>query len=91
MTTRPATDWRVRWRVFFAEVIGTAALVFAGLSVVIVMFGEGSPMGRIVPNERLRMVVTGFLFGCIGGTIALSRVGKNLARVLASVRQIVIR
>ena len=48
-----------------------------GLSVVIVMFGDGSPMGRIVPNEQLRMTLTGFLFGCIGGAIALSRVGKE--------------
>ena len=28
------TDWRVRWRLFSSEVIGTAALVFGGLSVV---------------------------------------------------------
>ena len=66
MTTGSATDWRVRWRVFFSEVIGTAALVWGGLSVVIVMFGDGSPIGRIVPNEQLRMALTGFLFGCIG-------------------------
>jgi len=72
-----APDWRVRWRVFFSEVIGTAALVSVGLSVVIVMSGDGSPMGRIVPNERLRMVLTGFLFGCVGGAIALSPVGKE--------------
>lgn len=77
VTTESATDWRVRWRVFFSEVIGTAALVWGGLSVVIVMFGHGSPMGRIVPNEQLRMTLTGFLFGCIGGAIALSRVGKE--------------
>jgi aquaporin Z len=62
---------------FFSEVIGTAALVCGGLSLVIVMFGDGSPMGRIVPNERLRTALTAFLFGCVGAAIALSRVGKE--------------
>jgi hypothetical protein len=50
--TESAKDWRVRWRLFFSEVIGTAALVFGGVSMVIVMSGDGSPMGRLVPNKR---------------------------------------
>jgi hypothetical protein len=36
----------------FSEVIGTAALVCGGLSVVIVMFGDGSPMARIVRTNN---------------------------------------
>jgi hypothetical protein len=40
--------------VVLLEVIGTAALVLGGLSIEIVMFGAGSPMPGIVPNERLR-------------------------------------
>ena len=76
-TESSKTDWRVRWRFFSSEVVGTAALVFGGLSTVIVMSGDGSPMGRIVPNEGLRMALTAFLFGCIGTAVTLSRVGRE--------------
>ena len=75
--TESAKDWRVRWRLFFSEVIGTAALVFGGVSMVIVMSGDGSPMGRLVPNERVRTALTAFLFGCVGTAITLSRVGRE--------------
>lgn len=77
MTTESGTDWRVRWRIFFSEVIGTGALVCGGLSIVIVMFGDGSPMAGLVPNERVRMALTSFLFGCVGTAVALSRVGTE--------------
>ncbi len=77
MTTESAKDWRVRWRLFFSEVIGTAALVCGGVSMVVVMFGHGSPMARLVPNEQVRMALTAFLFGCVGAAVALSRVGTE--------------
>ena len=77
MTNGSARDWRVRRRLFLSEVIGTAALVAGGLSVVIVMFGDGSPVGRLVPTEWLRSAVTGFLFGCVGTAVTLSPVGKE--------------
>ena len=77
MTTESAKDWRVRGRLFCSEAIGTAVLVFGGLSVVVAMFGDGSPVGRIVPNERLRMALSAFLFGCVGTAVTLSRVGKE--------------
>ena len=77
MTTESAQDWRVRWRLFFAEAIGTAALVFGGVSMVIVMSGDGSPVARLVPNEWVRTALTAFLFGCVGTAVALSRVGKE--------------
>ena len=76
MDLNTAADWRVRWRLFFSELIGTALLVFGGLSVVIFMFGEGTPMARPVPNVPLRMAMSAFFFGCIGSTIAVSWVGK---------------
>jgi aquaporin Z len=75
--TEAAKDWRVRWRLFFSELIGTGLLVLGGLSVVILMFGEGSPLVQWMPNERLRMVVASLLFGAIGSAIALSRIGKE--------------
>lgn len=65
-----------RWPLYLSEAAGTAFLVLAGLSVVIFMFGDGSPMARLVPSVGLRRVITGFLFGCVGGSIALSYVGK---------------
>jgi aquaporin Z len=77
MQTDAARDWRVRWRLFFSELIGTALLVFGGISVIILMFGNGSPMPRVVPNEQLRLILTAFLFGTIGSAIAVSWVGRE--------------
>ena len=68
---------RFPWRLFLSELIGTALLVLVGLSLVIVMFGTGSPMARLIPSEGLRRLITGFLFGTTGATIALSAVGKE--------------
>jgi len=64
------------WPLFISELIGTALLVLVGLSLVIVMFGAGSPMARLVPDEGLRRLITGFLFGTTGACIALSPVGR---------------
>ena len=77
MPTEAAKDWRVRWRLFFSELVGTALLVLGGLSVVIVTFGDGSPMPRLVPSEPLRMTLSAFLFGTVGSAIALSWVGRE--------------
>lgn len=62
--------------VFAAEFIGTAVLVLVGLSLVILMFGSGSPIVRVVPSEGVRRLITGFCFGTTGALIALSPVGK---------------
>ena len=64
------------WRLYCSEMIGTAFLVFVGLSIVTFMFGTGTPMAHVIPNEALRRLVTGFLFGTVGALIALSPVGK---------------
>ena len=64
------------WPQFFSELAGTALLVLVGLSLVILMFGSGSPMLRVLPSEGLRRLITGFLFGTTGALIALSPVGK---------------
>jgi aquaporin Z len=65
------------WQVFVAELVGTALLVLVGLSLVILMFGEGSPINRVLPNEDWRRLITGFLFGTVGALIALSPVGMR--------------
>ena len=67
---------RLPWRKFAAEFIGTAVLLFFGLSLVIVMFGAGNPVAKLLPDVRVRMIASGFLFGCVGGSIAISHVGK---------------
>ena len=77
VTAEPARDWHVRWRLFFSEVIGTALLVLGGLSLVIAIHGDGSPVRSLVPNDSARGALTGFLFGCIGTAITLSRVGQE--------------
>ena len=76
-TESATTDWRVRRRLFASEAIGTAALVLGGLSVVIVMSGGGSPVGRLVPDERVRMALTALLFVCVGTAVTLSQVGRE--------------
>jgi aquaporin Z len=64
------------WQKYLAEFLGTAVLLLLGLSLVIFMFGEGSPAGQIIPNYKLRQCITGFLFGCVGASIALSPIGS---------------
>src|SRR5262245_26848248 len=69
--------WQVPWRLLFSELVGTAVLLLGGLSLVIFMFGTGSPMERVLPSVTVRQAVTGFLFGCVGASIAVSHVGKE--------------
>jgi aquaporin Z len=65
-----------RWRLYFSEFLGTAILLLVGLSIVIFMFGSGGPGEKLISSVKLRQVITGFLFGCVGGSIALSPIGK---------------
>jgi aquaporin Z len=74
MTQDDATRERRR-QLYLSEAVGTGLLVLGGLSVVIFMFGAGSPMERLLPDVVSRRILTGFLFGCVGGSIALSPVG----------------
>jgi hypothetical protein len=73
---QPQMNQRFPWRPFWSELIGTALLGLVGLSLVIVMFGNGSLLARFIPSEGLRRLITGFLFGTTGAMIALSTVGK---------------
>lgn len=65
------------WRKFFSEMLGTGLLLLIGLSLVIFMFGDGSPMARIIPGVTVRRIITGFLFGSVGALISISAVGKE--------------
>jgi aquaporin Z len=65
------------WKVYGAEAIGTALLVWIGLSVVVLDFGTGSPVIGLLPDAGLRRLITGFLFGTTGAIIAISPFGKE--------------
>lgn len=67
---------KYRSKFIAAELSGTALLLMVGLSIVIFMFGTGSPMAQLIPSVKLRQVITGFLFGSVGASIALSPIGK---------------
>jgi aquaporin Z len=51
--------------------------VLVGLTLVIGMFGTGSPMTQLIPSAKWRQIITGFVFGSLGASIALSWVGKE--------------
>ncbi len=67
---------KYRSKFFVSEFFGTALLLLVGLSIVIFMFGSGSPMAQLIPNVKIRQMITGFLFGSVGASIALSPIGK---------------
>ncbi len=64
------------WRLYAAELLGTALLVFAGLSVVIFDFGPGSPAAVALHSAFALRLLTGFLFGGTGALIATSPLGR---------------
>jgi aquaporin Z len=74
--TNNARYLKYRSKFFISEFFGTAILLLGCLSIVIFMFGSGSPMADLIPNVKIRQVITGFLFGSIGASIALSPIGK---------------
>ena len=69
-------EWEVPWNMLLCELIGTGLVLLGGLSVVVFMFGTGSPMVQWIPSIVVRQIITSFVFGCVGATIALSAVGK---------------
>jgi aquaporin Z len=64
------------WIHFLSELVGTALLLAVGLSAVIIGFGTGSPIIRLIPDPGARRLMTGFLFGTTGCLIVLSPIGK---------------
>ena len=67
---------KYRTKFFISEFFGTGLLLLGGLSLVIFMYGSGSPVARLIPDIKIRQVISGFLFGSIGASIALSPIGK---------------
>lgn len=67
---------KIPWQTYLSEFIGTALLILVGLSFVILNFGTGSPVAALLPDAGIRRLITGFLFGATGATIAISSIGK---------------
>lgn len=74
--TKTNNSQKFPWRIFFSEMLGTGLLLLIGLSIVILMFGSGSPVPELIPNIGYRRLITGFLFGSTGALIAISPMGK---------------
>jgi len=68
--------WKqLHWPEYGAELLGTAFLVFAGVSAVVFVFGTGTPLAQILPDTSTRRLIAGLLFaGC--GALAVSTVSK---------------
>src|SRR5271156_457431 len=61
---------------YVAEFLGTACMVFFGLSAVVFDFGEGLPMSQWIPDHSLRLLITGFCFAGTGSLVAISPLGR---------------
>jgi aquaporin Z len=72
----PSPPARLHPRLYLAEFVGTALLILVGISIVILMFGQGSPGSRLIPSEGMRRFLTGGLFGSVGALIAISPIGR---------------
>ena len=69
--------WKhLHWPEYAAELLGTAFLVFAGVSAVVFDFGTGSPLAHVLPDPSTRRLITGLLFAGSGSLVAISPLGK---------------
>lgn len=68
---------RLHWIEYGAELLGTAILVFVGLSAVVFDFAEGLPMEHLIPNQSIRLLITGLVFAGSGSLVAISPLGKR--------------
>jgi aquaporin Z len=59
-----------------AEFLGTACLVFFGLSAVVFDFAQGLPMAQWVPDHSVRLLITGLCFAGTGSLVAISPLGR---------------
>src|ERR1700724_1669922 len=63
-------------RMYASELVGTALLVFLGLSIVIALWGRGGPLASLAISADARRLLNSFLFGSVGVAIAFSPIGK---------------
>lgn len=67
----------VHWVEWSCELVGTALLVFGGLSAVTLDFGRGSFVPSTLPSVSARLALTGTLFASCGSLIAISPLGRR--------------
>lgn len=67
---------QLHWHEYGAELLGTAILVFVGLSAVVFNFAQGLPMEQLIPNKSVRTLITGLMFSGTGSIVAISPLGK---------------
>ena len=72
----PDKQRQLHWPEYGAELLGTAFLVFVGLSAVVFDFGQGSPLASLVSASSPRRLITGLLFAGSGSLVAISPLGK---------------
>ena len=63
-------------QMYASELVGTALLVFLGLSIVIALWGRGAPFASLPIPTDARRLLNGFLFGRVGAAIAYSPIGR---------------
>jgi aquaporin Z len=63
-------------QMYASELVGTALLVFLGLSIVIALWGSGAPFASWPIAPDARRLLNGFLFGSVGAAIAFSPIGR---------------
>ncbi|MCX7594817.1 MAG: aquaporin [Fischerella sp.] len=67
---------QLHWLEYGAELLGTAFVIFCGLSAVVFNFGKGLPMEHLIPDRSIRLLLTGLLFAGSGSLVAISPLGK---------------
>ncbi len=75
-STPEAAERRWHWPEYAAEFLGTACLVFFGLSAVVFDFAKDLPMAHWIPSPGTRLLINGLLFAGSGSLVALSPLGR---------------
>jgi aquaporin Z len=73
--TRPAREG-LHWRIWCAELAGTALLVLGALSAVAFVLGAGSPVASVLPSISARLAITGALVASVVVLIVVSPLGR---------------
>jgi len=67
---------RLHWNEYLSEMLGTAILLFFGTSVIVMNFGDSSPIKPLISDQNARILLTGLLFAGTASLVAISPFGK---------------